>query len=641
MKTVLKLFLSGLFLFIMISGNALAQPDTLVIVHINDTHSHLVPYGPKDSQDKGSLGGVARTSTLIKQIKATENNVLLLHAGDVFTGDFMSNKYHIVPELQFFIDMGFDALTIGNHEFDRTPETLKRALREAGFPRPDFDILSANLDMSQEPELAELVKPYTIKTVGNLKVGIFGLTIESTTNTFSHPHPVIVTDYLKAGQAAVDSLRSQCDILIALTHLGFELDSTLAQTVSGIDIIVGGHDHLAHFTPRAVINPEGKTTWIVRAGCFYDYVGFLKLAYSSPDLNILDYRLIPVDTTVAADPMIEATVQILIDSLQADPRYGPVYDDIVAEAAVDIERTIGRRYKDSSIGNLITDAFRDATGTDIAIDANGFIRQKIFKGPLTGSDIFQAISDGFDPNTGYGFNLVTFQLSGVNLKFGLAYTAIECQENSDMYIQVSGLDFMYDSRFPSLILVIKSLNIGGQPYKLDSLYTITSSDELAAFLGLAGLEPIDLQPTGLTEYEVVRDYMIANSSISYYSEGRIQDVSQPTSVESSESTPIATTFKLHQNYPNPFSLKSGNGGTKIRYYLPMVSDRTASVVTLKVYNILGEEVTTLLNESQQGGLHTVKWQGRDSFGVKVSNGIYFYRLKSGGRVLTRKMLILR
>lgn len=639
MKIMLKLFWMAIFLFVVMVGNMFAQIDTLVILHLSDTHSHLMPYGPRDSQGNSTLGGISRVATIIKEVKNAEKNVLLFHAGDLFTGDFMSNKYYIVPELQFLKDIGFCALTIGNHEFDRTPETLKRALSEAGFPHPGFDLLSANLDLSQEPTLAELIKPYTIKQVGNLKLGIFGLTIEKTTNDFSFPDPVFVTDYIAAGKAAVESLRTRCDLVIGLTHLGFELDSALVKNIAGIDLIFGGHDHRAHFAPKAVTNPEGKTTWIARAGEFYNYLGYMKLAYSPSEVRILEYELKLIDNTVAPDPEVEAIVKALKDSLQADPRYGPVYDEIIAEATVEINRNIRPWFKDSPLGNLVTDAFRNATGTDIAIDAAGFLRQEILKGPLSGSDIFQTISDGYNENTGYGFNLVTFQLSGASLRSGLAFTAIESMTDGDLYVQVSGLELTYDTRFPSIIMIIKGLTIGGKPYKLDSLYTITATDRLASFLSYAGLEPVNLQETGLTEYEIVRDYIKANSPIAYYSEGRIKNVAY-TDVDSYDEESVATTFELHQNHPNPFSATSRNSGTKINYYLPALKIEAGSSVVLKVYNVLGQEIVILVNKNQPPGWHSASWNGRDVNGFQVPSGIYFYRLELKGTILTRKMLLL-
>ncbi len=198
------ILLAGILIVAGTVGDAMTQVDTLTVIHVNDTHSHLVPYGPKDKNSNGfgTRGGIARAATYIGGIQAAEENVLFLHAGDLFVGDFMFNKYFGVAELQLLAQLGCDALTLGNHEFDLTPEVLKLALTEAGFPMPGFDILSANLDMTADPDLAALVQPYTIRDVGNLRVGIFGLTTEAT-NVFSMPAPVTVTSCIEGAFAAV------------------------------------------------------------------------------------------------------------------------------------------------------------------------------------------------------------------------------------------------------------------------------------------------------------------------------------------------------------------------------------------------------------------------------------------------------
>ena len=141
MKRSIGILLAAVSMLTIITGVSWAQTDTLTVIHVNDSHSHLVPYGPKDEHGVGTRGGIARAASLIGQVTATEDNVLFLHAGDVFIGDFMFNKYFGVPELQILAQLGCDAMTLGNHEFDLTPDVLKLALSEAGFPIPGFDVL--------------------------------------------------------------------------------------------------------------------------------------------------------------------------------------------------------------------------------------------------------------------------------------------------------------------------------------------------------------------------------------------------------------------------------------------------------------------------------------------------------------------
>ncbi len=149
-----------------------ARPATITLLHVNDTHSHLDAWGPKDRHLEGTIGGMAKAASVIAAVRASEPNVLLLHAGDVFHGDLFCTEYFGVPELQLMQQLGFDAMAVGNHEFDLGPDVLAAAYR--GGTRP---LLSANLDLSEYPALATWIKPNTIKEVGGVSVGIFGMTV--------------------------------------------------------------------------------------------------------------------------------------------------------------------------------------------------------------------------------------------------------------------------------------------------------------------------------------------------------------------------------------------------------------------------------------------------------------------------------
>jgi len=622
MKRTIFIFLIIVFVSTSMNGTLWAETDTLTVIHINDTHSHLVPYGPKDAQGTGMRGGIARAATMIGQLMATEKNPLFLHAGDLFVDDLMFNKFFGVPEFQILSNLGCEAMAVGNHEFDLTPDVLKMALSQAGFPAGGFDILSANLDMSQDPTLATMVKPYVIKDVGKLKVGIFGLTTEET-NAFSMPSPVVVTSCIEGAVAAVDSLSSKCDMIIALTHLGVSVDSLLAQNVPGIDLIVGGHSHTVIEQPLGVVNPMSDTTWIVQAGCFYDYVGRMNLVYNTASMEILDYELIPIDNTIPEEPQTAAVIQSLVDTLEADPRYGPVYSQIVAEAEIDIEKNYGQQYKDTPMGNLVTDAYRDTTKTDVALAVWGFISQKLYDSPLAGADIFQTVPYGYDQQTGYGFRLMTFNLSGLQLLMGLEYTAEESKNTRDLYVQVSGLSFTYDSSKP-FGQKINYVMIGDELINPAEIYSVTTNSGLFNFLGMAGLEPSDPQDAGITEYEAVRDYIIENSPINYEVEGRIEDTKFSGVNETVAHIPEK--YELSQNFPNPF-----NPETIIKFYLPC-----RTYVTLTVYNMLGQELKTLVDAERNAGQHSITWNASN-----LANGIYYYQLKTKEATISKRMVLIK
>ena len=625
----LNIFLT-LCILVYMPGVLHAQSDTLTIVHINDTHSHLVPYGPlvKNSDCSAERGGIARAASYIAQIQATEDNVLFLHAGDLFVGDAMFNKYFGIPELQILAQLGCDALTLGNHEFDLTPDVLKLALSEAGFPIPGFDILSANLDMSADPELDALVQPYTIRQIGNLTIGIFGLTTEST-NVFSMPGPVVITSCMEAAFATVTELESQCDVIIGLTHLGLGIDSLVAQNIPGIDIIVGGHSHDVTIEPREVVDPLGGTTWIVQAGEFYDYVGKLQISVSSGEVNVISYELLPVDDSVPSVPEIENIVTGLIQELEADPRYGPLYTEIIANAEEDIEEDLipGDRRKDTPTGNLVTDACRYETGSDVAMAVVGFISQKLHARPLTGAAIFQTVPYGFDPESGHGFSIVTFELSGLELIMGLEFTTEEAPETHDLYVQVSGMSFQYDPAKP-LGEKIDWVMIGDQPLDPNIMYTVTTNSGVASMLGMAGLEPHNLQDIGRSEFQVLRDFIVENSPISYQVEGRIIAIYRPSDRVAhlgSENISPQTQI-LCWNTPNPFEYE-----TKITYFIPEESQ-----VRAEVLNYAGQRVARLTDQWQSPGEKTIRWDAGS-----LPSGVYFHRLTVGDHVKIHPMIIRR
>src|SRR5665647_521322 len=209
-----------------------AQIDTITILHINDTHSTLAPLAPRDAALNGTHGGIARATTIIGTTKAQETNVLTLHGGDFFIGDLFFNKYFGVAELRIMKQLGFDAMCVGNHEFDLGPGTLQSALDNA-FVGGGFPLVSANMNMDNFPSLKQHIKKYIIKQVGNVKVGIFGLTTTET-NSFSLPSPVVIDSFENAAVTSVTELRKQgCNLVICLSHLGILYDQGPAASLPG------------------------------------------------------------------------------------------------------------------------------------------------------------------------------------------------------------------------------------------------------------------------------------------------------------------------------------------------------------------------------------------------------------------------
>ena len=626
MKVFTKFLISLLLLTILASG-ALAQTDTMTVIFVTDTHSHLVPYGPKDENGIGKKGGIARVATVVKQLMANEKNPLFVHSGDLFVNDVMFNKFFGVPEFKILMDLGLGVMCVGNHEFDLTPDRLKATLVEAGVTDSELDMISADLDMTDDPELANMVDPYTIVPLGNLQVGLFGLTPDMA-NAFSKPAPDSITDFRAAAQTAVEALRPQCDIVIGITHLNVEDDDTLAATIPDIDLLIGGHSHTHNLEPRMIANSEGFTP-VLRAGCYYQWVGKVNLAVSPSGVEILHHELITIDETVEEDTDVAAIVDSLVSEVNADPKYGSLYTEIIAESNNYMHHNAGTGYKDSPLGNLVTDAMRSVTETDIALDVDAWIAQPIYPSKLSGADIFQSIPYGYDEESGYGFKIVTFTLVGYMLKTALEFALHESLTSGDYNIQVSNMQVIYDSR-EDLGFKIKSMTIGGQPYFSLTTYSVTMSDGLARFLYLAGLSMVVPVETEYVEYDVVRDYIIANSPLNYTTEGRVEDTYE-TAVPTRQEDRVPSKISLLQNYPNPF-----NPETTILYQL-----NKETKVSLKIYNTVGQLIKTLVEKTQAGGIHTINWDGKDELGRDVTSGVYLYQLKSENSSENRKMLLVR
>jgi 2',3'-cyclic-nucleotide 2'-phosphodiesterase (5'-nucleotidase family) len=513
---------------------SLASGEILTIVHVNDTHSYLDAVGPKDANLDGTLGGLTKAATVIEGLEASEPNVVLLHAGDFSHGDLFWNRYAFgAAELQILSALGFDAIAIGNHEFDATPAGLAAAIRCAfatncgfGGPMPAVPMLSANV-MAAGTVLDGLVEARTIVAAGGLKVGIFALTNPDLPTMLNEPVPVVGeyphTDVLLgiAGQQAA-MLRSEgADVVVFLSHLGIAYDRAVAAYVPGIDVIVGAHDHYVFLEPIWV-----GAVPIVQAGEHYGLVGKLSLDVDpiTKKVEVLDAALLPVDAAVPRDPAIAAWV----DQLKAGivQKYGDVYHTVVATASADVPKwgDLSGQTRDAPMGNVITDAYRWNTGTEVGITANGFIEVGLWAGPIVGADLFRPVSYYYDPPTGLGLRIATFEIEGAELVEALEASLAYLGVNDDFLLQISGMRFDYDSSKPVGQRVVGSVHVGGRPLDPAATYTATANTALLKFLPDFGIAFSNPQVLG-TEYEALVAYVAHREILEMGSQNRIRDVS--------------------------------------------------------------------------------------------------------------------
>ncbi|WP_194776529.1 bifunctional metallophosphatase/5'-nucleotidase [Pararhodonellum marinum] len=244
-----------------------ASSKKITILHTNDTHSRIEPF-PDDGSRNANQGGVAARATLIEKIRLEEDNVLLLDAGDIFQGTPYFNFYGGEIELKLMSKMGYDASTLGNHEFDNGLEGLFEQLEHAKFP-----LINSNYDFSTTL-LRNEFPPYKVFKKGGIKVGVFGLGIElEGLVADKHYGGTRYLDPVGIAMEMVEELKSQkCQLIICLSHLGYAYQSEkiddlkLAAQVSGIDLIIGGHTHTFLDEPIAVQHADGNITLVNQVG---------------------------------------------------------------------------------------------------------------------------------------------------------------------------------------------------------------------------------------------------------------------------------------------------------------------------------------------------------------------------------------
>lgn len=520
-------------LFVFVSCSLLPYAEQLTILHTNDTHSHLYSFGTFNR-----YGGMARMSYLIKKLKRQNSNVLTVNAGDVFVGTFAFNKYLGYAELKIMEEL-YDVMCLGNHEFDLGVDILTGILSgdvtestPVGLP-----ILCANVDLDKCPGLKNFVKPSMIQQVGPLKIGLVGVVTTDEFNYSKEVNEILTDPYIAAGAEALALREQGCDVVICLSHLGKVPDVEGLSEVPGIDIIIGGHSHDAIFKP--IIKNEKI---IVQAGEFGKYVGELKVRVKKGKVKVLNYKLHPINRRVRRDWTLVKTLFDLKKGIRQDPRFGPVYTKPIAWARWNLEERWeeGNPHRDTALGNLVADAIRDGVDNSgmvpqdgsplIALEANGYIAHRIYRGMVVGNDVMRTVPYGYNRESGLGFKIKVVQLPGAHILAGLEYTVSMVELLDDLSLQVSGIKFEYDSSQPpgsrvdpDSVMIYNSVNDLWEPLNPGRLYWVAITEQLLGFLQSLGVKPYGMIETGLFEYNVVRDYMRKLKILKYKSEGRIID----------------------------------------------------------------------------------------------------------------------
>lgn len=540
-----------------------AQHWTFTILHTNDTHSQLET--------------MARQGTLIQEIRLQVPDVLLLHAGDSVMGTLYYTVHKGLADAWVLDQMRFTAMALGNHEFNEGPPGLAKFAGAVSFP-----LLCANFDFTGEPLLVGKILPYVVVETGKGKVGVLGLTTESTSWS-SNPGPnIVIGDPLAAARQAVAELQALgVNAIVALTHLGWERDIELAQSVTGIDIVVGGHSHTLPkdyplVVERKLVNINTATSEELQtlrgigpalAGRIIEYReakgGFKTLEEIVEVKGIgpaifagIRDRISLVDATVPAlvvqageralhlgrlavtfdafgvlqawsgelVPVDKVPLDKTIEAKLAEFR-GPI-DALkaqrVGETKVDLDGERARvRTRETNLGNLIADAMlwkAAASGAQIAIQNGGGIRASIPTGAVNLGQALEVLP--------FGNYLVVLSLTGDQIIAALENGVSQVENVAGRFPHVAGLRFTWDPAKPAggRIVSVEVLTPDGfKPIRKASTYKVVTNNFLAG--GGDGYavfqEAKDKVVLGFVDAEVLADYLRAHSPVSPKVEGRI------------------------------------------------------------------------------------------------------------------------
>jgi 5'-nucleotidase len=561
----------------------------LRIIHTNDHHARIEPANLTIKSGTPAItrnfGGVARRKTLFDQIRSTNtgnDGLLFLDAGDVFQGTLYFNQYNGYADLDFYRQLGYDALAVGNHEFDKGDQVLADFIQGATtgtYPNPpanapaltgsNIPVLSANITVSGGP-LAGKIQPSIIKTVGGKKIGIFGLTTPETPILSSPSANVSFgSDLVAVAQAQINELRgapNNCDIVIGLNHIGYTVDLDLASKVRGLNVIVGGHSHTpllpggsagiplgvtaVDVYPKVVSDLDGKDVIVVTDWEWGKWIGDLTLGFNAAG------ELVSAESpgtvkpvwadglgTPPRDLIANEGAEITPDSA-FQTRITDVYKPpIAALQATKIGATAVKlngdradvRTRETNLGDLIADAMRERLmkATDnpagvpiVAITNGGGIRASINPGDVTVGGVLEVLP--------FGNTLARTDLTGALLLAALENGLSQIEIGAGRFPQISGIRFSWNRvSAPGQRIRRVWILVGDtyQPLDLAKTYRVatnnfmlTGGDGYAVFT--QGSNKLD---SGLIMADEVQAYITARSEggakpLNVTTEARIQEV---------------------------------------------------------------------------------------------------------------------
>ena len=495
---------------------------TLTIIHTNDLQSRLLGFGPNREytpltlNDDQTLGGIARVATVIKLLKQkSPETTLVIDGGDVLMGTlFHTLAREESPELRLLNAIGYDAIALGNHEFDFRPlglaQIINAALAKGSIPallcaNAVFNAVDARDDSLQALFARGVVRPYQIIVKNGLRIGVFGVLGMAAAEVGPFAAPVTFADPIATAKRVVKTLKENenVDVIICASHGGVRWnaqenkwegeDVALAAEVPEIDVVVGGHSHTFLSQPIIVNN-----TPVVQAGSEGRYVGALNLQIANGAVTMQNYRTVAINDSIPADRDIQALVEPYQDIITQKilRPYGFTFNQILTET----DFALKLQEDNSNLGDLVSDAIRwridqleyhpaaPETRTVIAVASNGLIRDDIIPGLQQVSDLFRVVPLGIgELDEAPGFGLVSFYLTAQEIKKAFeVVTTVYPRKGNDFFLQVSGAKFRYN---PNRLL-------------FDRVMDIEIADSAGVFL------PLDLSSSNQRLYKIGSNFFV-------------------------------------------------------------------------------------------------------------------------------------
>lgn len=502
-------------------GATTATADfTVTILHTNDIHSRVEAINKYDSTCGGDdeaegkcFGGMARIKTAMDAARAdmAGDNLLVLDAGDPFQGSLFYTTYKGAAEAEFMETIGYDAMAVGNHEFDDGPIKLAEFIDMVSFP-----VISGNLDLSAEALLVDRVQDHLVLEVGGEKIGIVSALATDTVDTSSPGDNVVFQDEIEALSADVAALEAMgVNKIIALTHVGLPKDLEIAAAVPGIDVVIGGHSHTKMVNDGdSLAYPQivGSTP-VAQAYAYSKYIGKLSVTFDDAG-NVTATAGDPIllDASFAPDAAMAARIAEMGAPIEEMKKR------VVASSSdvIDGDRN-SCRLMECQMGNLVADAMLDRVadqGVEIAIQNGGGLRASIDAGEVTMGEVLTVLP--------FQNTLATFEVTGATMVEALENGVSQMEEVKGRFPQVAGMSFTVD---PSAEVGsrVSNVMVGGAPIDLEKVYGVVSNNYVRN-----GGDGYKMFRSAMNAYDygpdladVTAEYMAAKGDYTPYVDGRI------------------------------------------------------------------------------------------------------------------------